>query len=385
MPTVKLSAEVVKNTVCPQGKLRWDLYDSAISGFLIEIRPSGKKTYYLHYRDQRGRRKQHKIGDAETLTFSQAKNAAQRLKTGIALGEDPMAQKISLRNVPKLADFVTKYFIPYIKQYKRGWRTNMSMLKIHILPTFGALFLDEITQVAIVQFHCSMRDKGYAVVTCNSAVIMVRYMFNLAKKWGVNGADFNPATGIALFQVNNQRERYLTHSEIQSLKDAINESENLQLKHIVVLLLLTGCRKRELLDAKWEHFDIERRIWRIPTSKSGKLRYVPLSNAVIEILRNLPRFEGCPYVLPNPQTHKPFNTIYISWNTARNRAGMPDLRMHDLRHSFASFLINSGISLYEVQNILGHSQISTTQRYAHLSQDRLVAAANAAANAVIKL
>jgi site-specific recombinase XerD len=106
---------------------------------------------------------------------------------------------------------------------------------------------------------------------------------------------------------------------------------------------------------------------------------------VIEILKNLPRFEGCPYVLPNPQTHKPFNTIYISWNTARNRAGMPDLRMHDLRHSFASFLINSGISLYEVQNILGHSQLSTTQRYAHLSQDRLVAAANAAANAVIKL
>ena len=385
MPTVKLSAEVIKNTVCPKGKLRWDLYDVAIAGFQVEIRPSGKKTYYLRYRDQRGRRKQLKIGNAEILTFSQAKNTAQRLKTCIALGEDPLAQKVLLRKAPKLADFVTHYFIPYIKQYKRGWRTNISMLKSHILPEFGTLFLDEITQIAIIQFHCAMRDKGYATVTCNSAVIMLRYMFNLAKKWGMNGAESNPAKGIALFQVNNQRERFLTRSEVQALKDAINESENLQLKHIVVLLLLTGCRKRELLDAKWEHFDIERCIWRIPTSKSGKLRYVPLSNAVIEILKNLPRFEGCPYVLPNPQTHRPFNTIYISWNTARNRAGMPDLRMHDLRHSFASFLINSGISLYEVQNILGHSQISTTQRYAHLSQDRLVAAANAAANAVIKL
>ena len=184
-----------------------------------------------------------------------------------------------------------------------------------------------------------------------------------------------------MFEVNNQRERFLTRDEVQTLKDAINESENTQLKYIVMLLLFTGCRKRELLDARWEHLDVERSIWRIPTSKSGKLRHVPLSDTVICILKSIPRFEGCPYVLPNPQTQKPFNTIYSSWNTARNRAEMPDLRMHDLRHSFASFLINSGRSLYEVQNILGHSQLSTTQRYAHLSQKTLVAAANAAAYA----
>jgi integrase len=226
-----------------------------------------------------------------------------------------------------------------------------------------------------------MRDKGYAAVTCNNAAIMLRYIFNLAKKWEVKGAENNPAAGIALFEVNNQRERFLTRKEVQSLKQAINESENTQLQHIVVLLLFTGCRKRELLDAKWEHIDIDKRIWRIPTSKSGKLRHVPLSDTVVDILEKVPRFESCPYVLPNPQTQKPFNTIYYSWNTARNRAGMPDLRMHDLRHSFASFLINSGRSLYEVQNILGHSQLSTTQRYAHLSQKTLVAAANAAASA----
>lgn len=380
MPTVKLSAEVVKNTICPKGKRHWDLHDTTVAGFLIEIRPTGAKTYYLRYRDPRGKQRQYKIGDAQSLTFSQAKNLAQRLKTGIALGEDPVAQKSSLRYVPKLADFVANYFIPYIKQYKRGWKTNVSMLKNHILPTFGELFLDEITQMAIVQFHCSMRDKGYAAVTCNSAVIMVRYMFNLAKKWGFNGADVNPACGITLFQVNNQRERYLTRSEVQALKEAINESENTQLQHIVVLLLLTGCRKRELLDAKWEHFDIERRIWRIPTSKSGKLRNVPISDTVVDVLEKVPRFEGCPYLLPNPKTHRPFNTIYYSWNTARNRAEMPDLRMHDLRHSFASFLVNAGRSLYEVQFILGHSQLKTTQRYAHLSQDTLVAAANEAAN-----
>ena len=381
MPIVKLGVEIIKQTTCPPEKSHVDLYDSTITGFFVEIRPSGKKTFYLRYSDHYGERKQYKIGDAQTLTFTQAKVEARRLKTNIALGHDPFVQKHASQNVMKLEDFVKTHFVPYIKQYKRGWRTNMSMLKIHIIPVFGSLFLNEIKLSAVIKLHCSMREKGYAAVTCNNAIIMMRHMFNLAKKWDIKGADHNPAAGIALFEINNQRERYLTRKEVRVLKEAINESDNTQLKYIVVLLLFTGCRKRELLDAKWEHFDIQRRIWRIPTTKSGKLRHVPLSDAVIEVLKSLPRFDACPYLIPNPDTLKPFKTIYISWNTARNRAGMPDLRMHDLRHSFASFLINSGRSLYEVQNILGHSQLSSTQRYAHLSQTTLVAAANAAANA----
>jgi integrase len=381
MPKLSLDSAVVKAAFCPTGQNRLDLYDTTVIGFTLEVRPSGVKTYYLRYRDKYGKQKQFRIGDTHSLTFAKAKNNAQQLKTRVAMGEDPAELKVSIRHTPQLKSFVTSHFLPYIKQYKRGWKTNVSTLNNHILPAFGELFLDQITQTDIVQFHCAMRDKGYAAVTCNNAAIMLRYIFNLAKKWEVKGAENNPAKGIALFEVNNQRERFLTREEVQNLKQAINESENTQLQHIVVLLLFTGCRKRELLDAKWEHIDIDKRIWRIPTSKSGKLRHVPLSDTVVDILEKVPRFESCPYVLPNPQTQKPFNTIYYSWNTARNRAGMPDLRMHDLRHSFASFLINSGRSLYEVQNILGHSQLSTTQRYAHLSQKTLVAAANAAASA----
>jgi integrase len=381
MPKITLDPTVVKTASCPVGQSRLDLYDTMITGFTLEVRPSGIKTYYLRYRDKYGKQKQYRIGDTNSLSFARAKTTAQQVKTRVVLGEDPAAEKVSIRHTPQLETFVKGHFLPYIKQYKRGWKTNVSTLNNHILPAFGGLYLDQITQNALVEFHCAMRDKGYAAVTCNNAVIMMRYIFNLAKKWNIKGAEHNPAAGIALFEVNNQRERFLTRKEVQLLKEAINESENTQLKHIVVLLLFTGCRKRELLDAKWEHIDIEKRIWRIPTTKSGKLRHVPLSDTVVDILENIPRFEGCPYVLPNPQTQKPFNTIYYSWNTARNRAAMPDLRMHDLRHSFASFLINSGRSLYEVQHILGHSQLSTTQRYAHLSQKTLVAAANAAASA----
>ena len=126
---------------------------------------------------------------------------------------------------------------------------------------------------------------------------------------------------------------------------------------------------------------MQRRSWRIPMSKSGKARHVPLSDDVVSILNRLPRFDGCTYVVPNPKTQQPYNNMFCSWNTARTRAGMPELRMHDLRHSFASFLVNAGRSLYEVQNILGHSQLNTTQRYAHLSQATLLDATNAASGA----
>jgi integrase len=229
-----------------------------------------------------------------------------------------------------------------------------------------------------MKFHYGLREKGYSAGTANGSVSMLRYMFNLAKKWDISGADKNPATGISFFEVNNNRERYLTPQEVQHLNVAIQSSENTQLKYIVALLLFTGCRKRELLDAKWEHFNIERRCWYIPTTKNGKPRHVPLSDAVLDVLNQLPRFNRCPYLVPNPQTLKPFNTVYYSWNSARCKAGLSDVRMHDLRHSFASFLINSGRSLYEVQNLLGHSQVATTQRYAHLSQETLLDATNAA-------
>ena len=154
------------------------------------------------------------------------------------------------------------------------------------------------------------------------------------------------------------------------------------LKFIVPMLLLTGARKREVLDAQWQDFDFSRRIWRIPMSKSGKARHVPLSDGAMTLLSTMPRKPGCDWAFANPETGKPYVSIFCAWNTARKKAGLADVRLHDARHSFASLLINSGRTLYEVQHILGHSQVKTTQRYAHLSQDTLLAAANAATVAV---
>lgn len=381
MPSIALDANVVKSAECPAGKARVDLYDTAIPGFILEVRSTGGKTYYLRYRDQHNKQKQYKIGDTKSLSFEQAKQAAQMIRAKVVLGDSPSADKAAMRNVPQLQAFVDDHYLPYIKSCKRSWETNVSVLKNHILPELGKLHLDEITQQLIVKHHLAMKEKGYAAATSNRVVIMLRYMFNLAKKWQIPGAEKNPIVGISLFEENNKRERYLNPDEVQRLNVAIQNSNNPQLKYIVPLLLLTGCRKSELLHSEWEHFDLERRSWRIPMSKSGKARYVPLSDDVLYILSQLPRFDDCPFVVPNPQSKQPYSDIFHSWDAARKAAGMPELRMHDLRHSFASFLVNAGRSLYEVQNILGHSQLNTTQRYAHLSQATLLDATNAASGA----
>ena len=142
------------------------------------------------------------------------------------------------------------------------------------------------------------------------------------------------------------------------------------------LLLLTGARKREILNARWECIDFERQMLTVPLSKSGRPRHIPLSDGAIALLRSVPRDEDVPWVFFNRKTGKPLVTIFNAWKTIRRRAGLEALRLHDLRHSFASFLVNSGRSLYEVQRLLGHHDPKVTMRYAHLSPSALIEAAN---------
>ena len=194
----------------------------------------------------------------------------------------------------------------------------------------------------------------------------------------------NPVKGIPRKPINNARERYLSAGEAKRLMRAVEASQNPQLQHIVGLLLLTGARVSELLHAKWEHVSLEKRQWLIPTSKTGKPRHVPLSTPAISILETVPRFDGCPYVLPNPDTLKPYVTLKHAWQTAREAARLPDLRIHDLRHSAASFMINAGIDLFAVGRVLGHADHKSTMRYSHLANDTLLAAVEAGAAGMTK-
>jgi integrase len=168
------------------------------------------------------------------------------------------------------------------------------------------------------------------------------------------------------------------------LFEELDNNRNVQVAQVVRLLLYTGARKREVLDARWEHVDFDRRLLTVPLSKSGRPRYIPLSDASIELLRGLPRVDDIPWVFFNPKTRKPPVSIFYAWDSIRAKVGLKEVRLHDLRHSFASFLVNSGRSLYEVQRLLGHHDPKMTMRYAHLSPGALIEAANVVGNMVVK-
>lgn len=384
MPVVSMDQAFVRSTQCPEGKNKIDYYIDAkdVVGLVLEIRKSGGRTFYFRWRDQRGAQRQMKIGDANAITLNAAKQAVQKLRSKVTLGHNPLDEKKVLRSIPTLAELYRDTYLPFLRTYRRNLHSDLSFWKVQVLPRFGHKHLDQITQNDVIQAHRKILASGLKPASANRMIIQIRYAFNVAKKTGIPGTEVNPAVGVKLFECNNARERYLSTEETERLRQALDASENPQLKHIVAFLLLVGCRKREFLDSQWQDFDLERRLWRIPISKNGKARHVPLSDAALAILAQLPRWKGCSFVVPNPATLKPYGNLFYPWDKARKAAGLPELRMHDLRHSFASNLVNSGRSLFEVSRLLGHSQIRTTQRYSHLDQETLLCALDAAASAL---
>jgi len=231
----------------------------------------------------------------------------------------------------------------------------------------------------VAVFLEQMKSEDYASGTCNRALVLLRFGFELALRWKIAGVNSNPVKEIKNIKDDNKIERYLTEPQTIALLQAVRQSDSEMLQYIVLFLIYTGARKREVLDARWRDIDWAQKSWRIPKTKSGKIRHVPISSGAMKVLDHLRLRirEGFLDELPifaNPKTGEPFVSFFYSWNNARVRAGLPDFRIHDLRHSFASYLVNAGRSLYEVQELLGHADIKTTSRYAHLSRERLVAA-----------
>jgi integrase len=251
--------------------------------------------------------------------------------------------------------------------------TDETLLRIHILPALGRLTLDQITGEHIAGLINDMRAKGYAGGTSNRVLVLLRYVFNLARKWNVPGASVNPTAGLATApEVHHQR--FLTPEETQRLIGSIHMDKNQIAAKAIMLLLLTGARRREVTRARWEDVDWEKRTLLVPVSKSGKPRTIALNAAAIALLRTAASDSASPYIFPTQ-----LSGLFCPWNRIRRRAGLADVRLHDLRHSFASFLVNEGVSLYVVQGLLGHTQARMTQRYAHLAPQTLLDAAEVAA------
>lgn len=380
MPKVPLTSAFAETATCLPGKKRTDYYDSSgTTGFVLEVRASGGKTFYLRYFTEQGQQRQLRIGALGTdITFDQARKKAKELRANVVLQGDPVAEKVKRKAIPTYDELADQH-LAHARTYQKTPSNTESVLRLHLRPRWGKLRLNEIKQQDVAKWLAEQYEKGMAPATVEKLRVMLGRSFSLAARWGIPGSQPNPVTHIPRRKYDNKRDRYLSADDAKRLHEAVKASINPQLQHIVSMLLLTGARRNELLHAKWEHVDLERRAWFIPDSKTGKSRFVPLSQAAIDVIGKLPKWEKCPWLLPNPKTRKPFTSIKHAWDTARTEAGLPGLRLHDLRHSAASFMINAGIDLYAVGKILGHADHQSTMRYSHLANDTLLAAVEAGA------
>ena len=282
-------------------------------------------------------------------------------------------------------DFVETRYLPHARVIKRGIVSEISILNNHSLPALGHRPLHDIKKAEIMAFLHS-KLSSLKPGTINRILNGLKVIFSRAMEWEVPSLVKDPTKGIKQFANMSRHERYLSQEEANRLMQAVMTSHNPMLYPIVAALLLTGSRKREILDARWDYVDLQRGFLIVPLSKNGKPRQVilsePAKNAFLQAKAILTERMGkaaadrCPFVFANPETGKPFTGIFKSWNAARIAVNLKDLRMHDLRHSFASALVNKGNSLYDVQKLLGHSSSRMTERYAHLSTERLTSVAN---------
>ena len=382
MPIIKLNQQYINHDLqCPDGKTRIEMCDKDLPGLYIEVRATspGQGTYYLRYKDDNNKTCHQKLDRTHNITLAEARKQAKTLKAEIALGADPRGEEKARKAIPTYADFFTEHYLPYVKPRKRSWGKDEEMFRLRINKIFGRQRLNQITRHKIQSFHTSLKDEGLSASTCNHYVKLLKHSLNLAIDWDM--LDINPAVRVPLFHEDNKMENYLDDAELARLMDVLQHDDNRAVCRIILFLLSTGARLNEALSARWDQVDIDRRVWKIPASnsKSKRIRSVPLNDSAINVLNQLGTDE---YLFINWQTEKPYTTISKVWGRLRKKAGLAHLRIHDLRHGYASFLVNSGRTLYEVQQILGHSDPSVTQRYAHLSTKALQDAANSASEVI---
>jgi len=386
------------------GGQRCELWDTLITNLYVQVTERGQASFFIRYVSPVSQKKRTvKLGDAAIWSVSQAREAAREKFYLVDQGQDPEAVRQERKHCPTFAEVVETLYLPHAKITKKSWETDETLLRCHLLPAFGGQQLSSITTEDVAQFLNTLHRGGqreiskgrrkfaqpigtpYAAATCNRIKVLLGYIFNLAqKKWKLPGVTHNPTRDIPNLPTTH-RQVFLSAAEIERLFSAgesRSEMQNPHTLHIVMLLVLTGVRRANAMQAEWSEFDLERGLWNLPAHKmkQGRPQSIPLPAEVLQLLRQLPTFGGGQrYLFPNPKTGQPYRSIFHSWHTMRRQAGLEHIRMHDLRHTFASLLINGGASLYLVQHALGHSNPTTTMRYAHLAESTQRQAMQAAA------
>ena len=383
MPHANLTSKFVSTVTCPTDKRKVELIDTNLEGFFVEVLATGVKTYYQRYIDGHKRQRQIRIGRVGIVSLEDARKRGLQIKADVSLGKNPKQGSEDLKEIPTLKEFALKRYLPFVQQDKRSWACDEVIIRRHLLPALGGYYLDEITPTLIIKMMTDMRAKGYANGTCNKPMTLLRYMLNLASDWGVPRLERNPVKKVQRYD-EPHRQRFLSAPETRVLFAVLRADENQLAANAIELLLLTGGRRNEITHARWDCVDLEKGTLLVPLSKSGKPRTISLSRAAAELISGLPSRGKSDWLFPSPKTSHPCSALYYPWDRIRKRAELGDLRLHDLRHSYASNLVNGGVSLYVVQQLLGHSSPSMTQRYSHLEQDTLAKANEVAAQTVLR-
>ncbi|NKE70305.1 tyrosine-type recombinase/integrase [Candidatus Manganitrophus noduliformans] len=351
-------------------KDEWDVrWDDAILGFGLRIYPSGRKAFILSYRVE-GRKRLMQIGDYGVLTLNQARDLAKVHLAGVIQGADPLEKKRRAVKGETVGDLCAAYMERHAKERKRTWRQDERRIDKRILPAWRSLKVTAIRRADVAALHTKIGREG-GPYEANRALALISRMFGLASRWGFlpEGAP-NPAAGIDKFK-EAKRDRWVTPQELPRLAAAINKESNPYVKAALSLYLLTGCRKTELLSATWGDIDFDRCELRLEKTKAGRIHYVPLSDPAIRILRSLPKQKDNPFVFCGRRAGTRIIGIRKTWNRIRKASNLEDVRLHDLRRSVGSWLAGSGASLPLIGRVLNHSNVSTTQIYARLSEDHV--------------
>jgi len=346
----------------PRKDVRWD---DLLPGFGVRVYSSGRKTFVVSYR-QHGRKRLMTLGSYGVLTLDLARDRARRELLAVTDGADPLAERQRVEQGGTVKDLAKAYLERYARLHKKTWKDDEGRLKSPILERWGSLPLTALTRGDIAALHREIGAKHpYAA---NRLVELISRMYELAKVWGFLDEDYpNPARRIQAFK-EVKRDRFVTAEEMPRLAAAIDEDASPYLRAAFWLYLLTGVRKRELLRAKWEDIDYHTNLWRLPDTKSGRVHHVPLSTRAVAILKAVPRELGNPHVIPGARAGQPLNNIDKAWRRIRKRAGLEDVRIHDLRRTFGSHLAQDGASLHLIGTILNHRDPGTTRVYAHFQR-----------------
>ena len=359
------------------------VWDDDLKGFGVRVHPTGRKVYIVKTR-YRGRVIKMTIGPHGAVTPSYARVRAAEIITDARAGKNPAGRNADAPTMIALGKrFLKEYVSTHCKpstaeEYRRS-------VKLFINPRIGRYRAPDIQRSDIAALHHDMRDTPYQA---NRTLGVLSKMFNLAELWDLRPDGSNPCRHVKRFR-EEKRERFLSDVEYQRLGAALKEievdgTETASATVAVRLLMLTGCRLSEIQKLRWEHVDLGANELRLPDTKTGA-KVVYLGDPAIAVLERIDRRDGNPWVIAGRKPGSHLTDLQHPWRRIRARAGLDDVRIHDLRHSFASGGLLVGEGLPMIGKLLGHTQVQTTARYAHLANDPVKSAANRIASRIAEV